>query len=127
MNIKYTADHVFHVEETYLERNIALQELIEAVPEAERSDIFTYNAEAEYYLETDTLPNYKFFTLQSSMSRVDESINEQWNEEFLKREPKWVVWNVGKVCSNGQLMEWLDEDYELRGQYWTYWLYERAE
>lgn len=66
-------------------------EILQHVPEDERSEVFTWNLPSQYYLVADELPVHRFYTLQEWWGSHDPAIYKELSEFLASTPPDWIV------------------------------------
>lgn len=101
------------------------------IPVEERNSVYGYNVRGEWFLETDILPSYKYFTNQELWIMVDrEEIYNGINNYIEKTPPLWIIlpqyhqisWMKG-LDDNPVLKEKIECDYNLAGHDTDYLYY----
>jgi hypothetical protein len=121
--IIYTYKDSYNLSELYNSRAIRMNKQLvnQIIPINERNSVFGYNVRSYWFLETDILPSYKYFTNQELWVMVDkDEVYEGINEYLTKTPPKWIVlpkyhlisWMKG-VDDNPILKELLENDYHM--------------
>lgn len=102
------------------------------IKEEDRNSVFGYNLASNWYLATDILPPFKYYTNQEAWSRTDKKILDSLNEYLLQTPPKWIVipkphkvYNTTGVDGNSTLKTLLSEKYSLKGEDINHWYYTR--
>lgn len=101
----------------YIDKQLVLKEI---VPE-ERNSVFGYNLPPAWYLETDMIPPFKYFTNQETWIKSDSLIYFEISSYLKNTPPRWIVipgynivpWVKG-VDSNPVLKELIKKRYILK-------------
>lgn len=101
------------------------------IPLEERNSVYAYNVRAGWFLETDILPSYKYFTNQELWIMVDkEEVYGGINNYLETTPPLWIVlpqyhqisWMKG-LEDNTILKSMIENDYHLVGRDTDYLYY----
>lgn len=93
------------------------------IKEEDRNSVFGYNIPPAWYIETDMIPPYKYFTNQENWIKSDSLVYFETNKYLMENPPKWIIipeyrivtWVVG-ADSNPILKKLIEEQYSLEGQ-----------
>lgn len=66
-------------------------DIIDKIPASERSSFFAYNVPPRFWLITNILPSYRFFTNQEWHGSHDEDIFTETNNSIKIKQPQWIV------------------------------------
>lgn len=94
------------------------------IPLADRDSVFGYSIPAGWFIMTDIMPSYKFFTLQEWWGLYDPNVISETNEMLEKNPPKWIVMANNKQ-TNQIIYDILAEKYQLITQDKVVTLYHR--
>lgn len=93
------------------------------IPVEDRDSVFGYNLMSNWYLETNILPPFRFYTSQEIWARTDSLVYDETNKYLETTPPKWIVipnpelaTSTRGVNSNPVLGRILESDYELKGE-----------
>ncbi|MDH6355384.1 hypothetical protein M2132_001725 [Dysgonomonas sp. PH5-45] len=102
------------------------------IPEKDRDSVFGYNLQSSWYLETDILPPFRFYTNQEAWARADEQVFNEMNHYLRTTPPKWIAiprpetqYPITGVDSNPVLKEVLQNEYEEKGKDFVHSYYRR--
>ncbi|NDW10532.1 hypothetical protein [Dysgonomonas sp. 520] len=102
------------------------------IPFDERDSVFGYNLASNWYLETDILPPFRFYTSQEIWARTDSLVYRETNKYLKKTPPRWIVipnpyiaHSTKGVDSNPVLKDMIKNDYELKGEDFNHKYYRR--
>ncbi len=90
-------------------------DIVDKIPVNERPFIFAYNVSARFWLITNILPGYKFFTNQEWHGLHDKSILTETNRLIQEIPPLWIVIpndNANIKFINTELSNILFEEYQ---------------
>ena len=114
----------------YLDKGL-VQKLI---PEDEKDSVFGYNLASNWYLETDIIPPFKFYTAQEIWTRTDSLVYFETNKYLESKPPKWIVIPDARIVnstvgvdSNPLLKRMLENDYTLKGEDRNHKYYKRKD
>lgn len=68
-----------------------VRDILSAVPEAERDEIYGWNVDARYYLNAGTLPVQRYFTMQEWWGSNDPRVLEEAIGFVQDEQPEWIV------------------------------------
>lgn len=112
-NVKVAGD-AYHV---YSEKGAAQyteesNEIVNLIPEDERDLVMAYNVNARFYLVTNITPCYKYCILQDWQCSKDDKIQEEFKNDILSLEAKYIVVNNNQKNS---LDNMINENYDRVG------------
>lgn len=82
-----------------------------SIPPDEVDSVFGYSVPAGWFLMTDIMPSYKYYTLQEWWGLYDPKIISDVNEMLENEPPKWIVMNNEKQ-TNEKIYQVLETKYE---------------
>lgn len=98
--------------------NESLDEILEMIPEQDRSLVAFYNMEAQAYMYTGIRPCTRYFAYQDFYATIREDMKEKITQQFETVQPAWIVVKM-KEGEPGieipELKTFLEEGYTLRG------------
>lgn len=94
------------------------------IPLTDRNSVFGYSVPAGWFIMTDIMPSYKYFTLQEWWGLYDPNIISETNEMLEKNPPKWIVMANNKQ-TNEKIYDILGKKYQLITQDEVVSLYHR--
>lgn len=104
------------------------------IQRADRDSVFGYNLASNWYLATDILPPFKYYTSQELWSRTDSTIFYETNRYLIQTPPKWIVIpkahkvdQIQGISGNHTLEELLNAKYILRGEDINHTYYSRKD
>lgn len=86
--------------------------VLDAVPAAERGQIYGWNVSARFFLLSGELPPQRFFTLQDWWGKTDPAVPDEAIAYVKSDHPKWVVTPVGGTM-DPRMRSILDTTYEV--------------
>ncbi len=90
---------------------ISAKEIIAEINYDDRDEIIGYNTDSLFYLYTDIVPCYKYYTLQDWQSGKSNEMTEE-NVEFYKSKiAKWVI--VADAIKNEPIRSAINDNYSL--------------
>ena len=82
------------------------------IPLVDRNSVLGYSVPAGWFIMTDIMPCYKYFTLQEWWGLYDPNVISETNEMLEKNPPKWIVMANNKQ-TNQKIYDILAEKYQL--------------
>ena len=89
-----------------------IEQVVSVIPENERDSVIGYNIHARYYIHSDIIPCYKYYTFQKWWSVSNPSINIEFMEWLKNEKPLWVIKHPKE--NEKELIAILNESYELK-------------
>lgn len=89
--------------------------LINIIPEAERSELFSYSTWPSFYIITGTKPYCKYFITQETHGEIDRSIYTYINNKVKDEKPLWIISGINSMdnYNNKDFARFLQENYTL--------------
>lgn len=119
--LSVTAKH--YAERNYSQGNECALEMAKAIPSDERNSVFGYGVSAQWFLSTNIMPCYKYFTLQEWWAKSDYEILDEINQYLGTSPPKWIVVDDLDGVENIEFKEMLDNEYVYINGYDTVMLF----
>jgi len=82
------------------------------IPLADRNSVLGYSVPAGWFIMTDIMPCYKYFTLQEWWGLYDPNVITQTNEILEENPPKWIVM-ANNEQTNQKIYDILAAKYQL--------------
>lgn len=108
---KYNLENMIY--QPYRSDIVMITAMAEKIPAGERSSVLGYNVPADWYLTTDMIPCYKYFTLQDWFAKADPSIAAEIDQFLEESPPLWIVTNHMKPIENTQVQKIITNNYRL--------------
>lgn len=90
-------------------------DIIKQVPADQRTLVFTYNVSPRFWLITNILPSYRFFTNQEWHGSHDKHIFIETNNLIVTKRPQWIILpnnNAHSKFLNIEFSNLLSKDYQ---------------
>lgn len=72
-------------------------ESMQMIPQNERDSVIGFGVLADFYVNADVTPCYKYYTLQKWMTTEQRNVYGEFLEYVKNDEPLWIVTNVGET------------------------------
>lgn len=82
-----------------------VHEMYDMIPTDERIDSFAYDMPSMFIYEVDLNTPFKYFTMQTWMSKINPDIAKYCNEYVKKNNPKWILSYFQSADKNPELSE----------------------
>ncbi len=108
-NLINKVDAYTHHETSELE-SVSL-DILSAIPETDRNSVIGYNAPSLFYLYTDIVPCYKYYTMQDWQSSKSEAMTFENVKFYESGIAKWII--VYDEVENLEIKNAIDEKYHI--------------
>ncbi|MCI8814968.1 MAG: glycosyltransferase family 39 protein [Lachnospiraceae bacterium] len=98
----------YYKEESDLHRKQA-----SVIPEEDKGHVLAYNIPAKWYMETDTIPCFRYAAFQEDFRRGIPEMDEEFEDMFENTPPKWIAVGELEQVEMYVLKEALERKYEL--------------
>lgn len=95
-------------------QHMNIEKVVSVIPEEERDSVIGYNIHARYYMYSDIIPCYKYYTFQKWWSVSDPTIDKEFMAWLENEPPLWVMKHPGE--RDEKLMTILNKSYELKSE-----------